>query len=218
MEIKKLTLSIALISQAISPNLFAADQGRLDDRSSLAAENLSCGTRTVAIGYSIQSQYEAKFPGMIMGDLQSSAVGSSTGENAKAWIAVWKRAIYPNFLYCQDFVARVRYQTRYGEVVRYSKALGTWTAGVELISYLDSRPVGLVRENANLAPCTVSPNDAKLILINRTAQLSSALCAEGDATNSSCRDDLIARKILAPLSSCTFQAPVNGSFVSFDQP
>jgi hypothetical protein len=217
MNIKKLTLSIAFLIQATSSQLFAADLNPLNDTSSLAAETLSCRTDTSGFGNSIQRQYETKFPGTVMGDLFSWAPGTSTTESPTTWIAIWKRATYPNFLHCQEFAARLKFQTRYGEVVRYSKALNQWTARVELISYIDGLAVAFVSEDGDVEPCTFSPEDAKLILINRTAEKSSALCAGADATISACREKLIASKTLTPIQSCTFQAPANGSFISFDK-
>ena len=211
MNIKKLTVSIAFFIQATSSQLFAADQNPFNDTSSSAAETLNCKTYTAGFGNSIQKQYEAKFPGTVMGDLVSSGAAET------AWVAVWKRATYPNFLYCREFVARLKFQTRYGEVVRYSKTLNQWTAKVELISYIDGLAVAFVSEDGGVEPCTFSPEDAKLILINRTAQKSSALCTGGDATSSGCREELIANKTLTPIQSCTFQAPANGSFISFDK-
>lgn len=212
MNFKNLTLSFAFSIQATGPQLFAADQNL-----SLAADTLSCRTDTAGFGNSIQSQYETKFPGTVMGNLYSWAPGTSTTESPTTWIAIWTRATYPNFLHCQEFVARLKFQTRYGEVVRYSRRLNQWTARVELISYIDSRPVAFVSEDGNVEPCTFSSEDAKSILINRTAQLSSALCPSGDATSSACREQLIASKTLTPIQSCTFQAPANGSFISFDK-
>jgi hypothetical protein len=156
-------------------------------------------------------RYESLNPSLVLGE-----VWASTPERAE-WIGVWKRASYPNIIQCRDFAARHLVQKRLGEVVRYLPEDKVWRASVESIIYIDGNPVSLADDFWSPSPCGSSESQAKNILVNSTAKRSSDLCPVGDGTKEACRNDLIAKGILYPLTTCTLAAPANGKFIRFNK-
>lgn len=177
--------------------------------SSSFGDNLFCDTDRLFFPNDVVRKYESDNPGMVLGEM--SVIMPERAE----WIGVWKRTSYPNIIQCRDFVARHLVQNRLGEVVRYRPDEKIWQASVESIIYIDGNPVSLAEAFWSTAPCGISKIQAKNLLVNSTAKRSSDLCAVGDGTKEACRNDLIAKGILYPISTCTLTVPHNGKFITF---